>query len=85
MTRLPRCLRLTRALNEDPALRSPQPRDFWSVNGVKSHSVWSPPTPHTDLRVTLGEDPHRAVHRDYTERPATLAEQIADLVARSYK
>jgi hypothetical protein len=80
MAKLPRALRISRELNAPP---DPGPRVgnvMWE--GVKE-SVWNPPTPHPDVRVTIGDDPHRAVHRDYTTKPATLAEQIEDLVNKS--
>jgi hypothetical protein len=82
--KLPRCLRRSRALHEDPLLRQPrQTADFWSVNGVTQHSVYTPPTPHERVQVSIGGDVHRDRYRDDTTRPLTLAEQIADLVNSS--
>jgi hypothetical protein len=84
MARLPRCLRASQALHEDPLRRQPaQTADFWSVNGVTRHSVYHPPTPHERVQVSIGGDVHRDRYRDETTRPLTLGEQIADLVNRS--
>jgi hypothetical protein len=51
--------------------------------GVKQ-SDWNPPQPHERQQVSVGgEDPHRAIYRDYTSKPLTLAEQIDALVSKS--
>ena len=75
--------RALQRLNEDPLLRDPQPTaDFWSVNGVKSHSIWRSPAPHAPHRSTLGDDPHAIINKPDAKAPS-IDEQIDLMIAKA--
>ena len=83
MSRMSGVERAMRKLNEDSLLRDPpQTADFWSVNGVRGHSMWTPPAPHAPLRSTLGDDPHAVINMP-DPKPISVNEQIDRMIARA--
>ena len=54
-----------------------------ALYGSEQQDSWTPPAPHADHRVSLGENVHNTLYRAPTRDERSLAEQIADMVNRS--